>query len=429
VEKCLLIQLITKMYTLTLVAIATIIFSAFFSGVEIAFISSNKLQLELDKGSEKISSRVISFFSRNESNFITTMLIGNNVSLVIYGIVMAKLLTPYLQYFALNSYSLLFAQTIVSTTIILISAEFLPKSIFKIYANKTLRIFSLPIFCFFILFRPFAWIFMQASKIIIKLFFGQTLTESKQFFNKTDLDEYLHHINTNNKQDSSNVEVEMLQNTLELSAKKVRECMIPRTEIIALNINSSIEELKDKFIETKLSKILIYKNNIDSVVGYVHSSDLFRNPRNIRSLLLPIPFVPETMYAMQLLSDFIDGNKGVALVVDEFGGTSGMLTIEDVTEEIVGEIDDEHDINLQLVEKINDFEFSILARLDVIAINKDFNLNLPESDEYETIAGLVLHYLENIPKANDVIELDEYKITIKEVDDRSVIKVHLLVKH
>tara|TARA_B110000263_G_scaffold107507_1_gene93944 strand:+ start:293 stop:1582 length:1290 start_codon:yes stop_codon:yes gene_type:complete len=429
VEKCLLIQLITKMYTLTLVAIATIIFSAFFSGVEIAFISSNKLQLELDKGSEKISSRVISFFSRNESNFITTMLIGNNVSLVIYGIVMAKLLTPYLQYFALNSYSLLFAQTIVSTTIILISAEFLPKSIFKIYANKTLRIFSLPIFCFFILFRPFAWIFMQASKIIIKLFFGQTLTESKQFFNKTDLDEYLHHINTNSKQDSSNVEVEMLQNTLELSAKKVRECMIPRTEIIALNINSSIEELKDKFIETKLSKILIYKNNIDSVVGYVHSSDLFRNPRNIRSLLLPIPFVPETMYAMQLLSDFIDGNKGVALVVDEFGGTSGMLTIEDVTEEIVGEIDDEHDINLQLVEKINDFEFSILARLDVIAINKDFNLNLPESDEYETIAGLVLHYLENIPKANDVIELDEYKITIKEVDDRSVIKVHLLVKH
>jgi len=417
------------MYTLTLVAIATIIFSAFFSGVEIAFISSNKLQLELDKGSEKMSSRVISFFSRNESNFITTMLIGNNVSLVIYGIVMAKLLTPYLQYFALNSYSLLFAQTIVSTTIILISAEFLPKSIFKIYANKTLRIFSLPIFCFFILFRPFAWIFMQASKIIIKLFFGQTLTESKQFFNKTDLDEYLHHINTNSKQDSSNVEVEMLQNTLELSAKKVRECMIPRTEIIALNINSSIEELKDKFIETKLSKILIYKNNIDSVVGYVHSSDLFRNPRNIRSLLLPIPFVPETMYAMQLLSDFIDGNKGVALVVDEFGGTSGMLTIEDVTEEIVGEIDDEHDINLQLVEKINDFEFSILARLDVIAINKDFNLNLPESDEYETIAGLVLHYLENIPKANDVIELDEYKITIKEVDDRSVIKVHLLVKH
>jgi putative hemolysin len=410
-----------------LIAILTIILSAFFSGVEIAFVSSNKVQLELDKGTEKMSSRVISFFSRNESNFITTMLIGNNISLVVYGIVMTKLLTPFLQID--EPYSLLFVQTIISTTIILISAEFLPKSIFKIYANKTLRIFSLPIFCFFILFRPFAWVFMQISKIIIRLFFGQRLTESKHFFNKTDLDEYLSHLNSNIKEESSSVEVEMLQNTLDLSSKKVRECMIPRTEIIALNINSSIEVLKNKFIETKLSKILIYKNNIDSIVGYVHSSDLFRNPRNIRSLLLPIPFVPETMYAMQLLSDFIDGNKGVALVVDEFGGTSGMLTIEDVTEEIVGEIDDEHDINLNLVERINDFEFSVLARLDVIAINKDFNLNLPESDEYETIAGLVLHYLENIPAENDVINLDEYKITIKEVDDRSVIKVHLLVKN
>ena len=410
-----------------IIAILTIILSAFFSGVEIAFISSNKLQLELDKGSEKISSKVISFFSRNESNFITTMLIGNNVSLVIYGIIMAKLLTPYLQYFAFNSYYLLFVQTIISTSIILVAAEFLPKSIFKIYPNKTLRIFALPIFVFFILLKPFVWFFMQASNLIIKLFFGKVLTESKHFFNKTDLDEYLTHLNSNNTEDASLAEVEMLQNTLELSVKKVRECMIPRTEIIALNITSTIEELKAKFIETKLSKILIYKNNIDSVIGYVHSSDLFREPRNIRSLLLPIPFVPETMHAMQLLSDFIDRNQGVALVVDEFGGTSGMLTIEDVTEEIVGEIDDEHDTNLNLVEKINDFEFLIFARLDVIAINKNFNLNLPESDEYETIAGLVLHFLENIPEVNDIIEFEEYKITIKEVDDRSVIKVHLLV--
>ncbi len=410
-----------------LLACITIILSAFFSGVEIAFVSSNKLQLELDKGSGKISSKVITFFSSNESNFITTMLIGNNVSLVIYGIVMTKILTPSLECFAFNSYGLLFVQTIISTLIILISAEFLPKSIFKIYPNKILRIFSVPIFLFFILFTPFAWLFMHASRVIIKFFIGQELIESKQFFNKTDLDEYLNHINSNNE-DNSSVEVEMLQNTLELSSKKVRECMIPRTEIVALNINSSIEELRDKFIETKLSKILIYKHNIDSVVGYVHSSDLFRNPRNIRSLLLPIPFVPETMLAMKLLSDFIDEDKGVALVVDEFGGTSGMLTIEDVTEEIVGEIDDEYDTNLKLVEKINDNEYSILARLDVIAINKDFNLSLPESDEYETIAGLVLHYLENIPSENDVIDLEDYVITIKEVDDRSVIKVHLLVK-
>ena len=409
-------------------ALITIVLSAFFSGIEIAFVSSNKLQLELDKGSENISSKVIAFFSKNESNFITTMLIGNNISLVVYGIVMTKILSPYLDSFQLNSYLLLFVQTVISTSIILVTAEFLPKSIFKIYPNTTLRFFSFPIFCFFILFSPFAWLFIQVSKLIVKLFFGQTLTENKQFFNKTDLDDYLDHINSNNTQDSASVEVEMLQNTLDLSQKKVRECMIPRTEIIAMNINSTINDLKDKFIETKLSKILIYKNNIDSIIGYVHSSDLFRNPRNIRSLLLPLPFVPETMSAMQLLSDFIDENKGVALVVDEFGGTSGMLTIEDVTEEIVGEIDDEYDTNIKSVDKINDGEYSILARLDVISINKDFDLNLHESDEYETIAGLVLHYLENIPSVGDVIELEDYKITIKEVDDRSVIKAHLLVK-
>ena len=409
-------------------ALITIVLSAFFSGIEIAFVSSNKLQLELDKGSENISSKVIAFFSKNESNFITTMLIGNNISLVVYGIVMTKILSPYLDSFQLNSYLLLFVQTVISTSIILVTAEFLPKSIFKIYPNTTLRFFSFPIFCFFILFSPFAWLFIQVSKLIVKLFFGQTLTENKQFFNKTDLDDYLDHINSNNTQDSASVEVEMLQNTLDLSQKKVRECMIPRTEIIAMNINSTINDLKDKFIETKLSKILIYKNNIDSIIGYVHSSDLFRNPRNIRSLLLPLPFVPETMSAMQLLSDFIDENKGVALVVDEFGGTSGMLTIEDVTEEIVGEIDDEYDTNIKSVDKINDGEYSILARLDVISINKDFDLNLPESDEYETIAGLVLHYLENIPSVGDVIDLEEYRITINEVDDRSVIKVHLLVK-
>ena len=410
-------------------ALITIILSAFFSGIEIAFVSSNKLQLELDKGSENISSKVIAFFSKNESNFITTMLIGNNISLVVYGIVMTKILSPYLDSFQLNSYLLLFVQTVISTSIILVTAEFLPKSIFKIYPNTTLRFFSFPIFCFFILFSPFAWLFIQVSKLIVKLFFGQILAENKQFFNKTDLDDYLDHINSNNTQDSASVEVEMLQNTLDLSEKKVRECMIPRTEIIAMNINSTINDLKDKFIETKLSKILIYKNNIDSIIGYVHSSDLFRNPRNIRSLLLPLPFVPETMSAMQLLSDFIDENKGVALVVDEFGGTSGMLTIEDVTEEIVGEIDDEYDTNIKSVDKINDGEYSILARLDVISINKDFDLNLPESDEYETIAGLVLHYLENIPSVGDVIDLEDYRITINEVDDRSVIKVHLFVKN
>lgn len=205
--------------------------------------------------------------------------------------------------------------------------------------------------------------------------------------------------------------------------------MIPRTEIIALNVNSTVKELKEKFIETKLSKILIYKNNIDNIIGYVHSSDLFRNPRNIRSLLLPIPFVPETMFAMQLLSDFIDGDKGVAIVVDEFGGTSGMITIEDVTEEIVGEIEDEYDVDQQLIEKISDNEYLILARIDVLLLNKNLNLDIPESEEYETLAGYVLNYFENIPKIDEIIDQDEFKIIIKEVDDRSVIKILLQIKN
>ena len=411
------------------IALSTILLSAFFSGIEIAFVSSNKLQLELDKGNENISSKIISLFSRNESNFITTMLIGNNISLVVYGIAMTKLLTPVFQDYFFDTYVLLLIQTIVSTLIILVTAEFLPKSIFKIYPNTTLRLFSFPICCFYILFYPFALLFLNGSKIIMKIFFGQNLSESKHFFNKTDLDEYLTHINSNNEQAPNSVEVEMLQNTLQLSSKKIRECMIPRTEIIALNVNSTVKELKEKFIETKLSKILIYKNNIDNIIGYVHSSDLFRNPRNIRSLLLPIPFVPETMFAMQLLSDFIDGDKGVAIVVDEFGGTSGMITIEDVTEEIVGEIEDEYDVDQQLIEKISDNEYLILARIDVLLLNKNLNLDIPESEEYETLAGYVLNYFENIPKIDEIIDQDEFKIIIKEVDDRSVIKILLQIKN
>ena len=411
------------------IALITILLSAFFSGIEIAFVSSNKLQLELDKGNENISSKIISLFSRNESNFITTMLIGNNISLVVYGIAMTKLLTPIFQDYFFDTYVLLLIQTIVSTLIILVTAEFLPKSIFKIYPNTTLRLFSFPICCFYILFYPFALLFLNGSKIIMKIFFGQNLSESKHFFNKTDLDEYLTHINSNNEQAPNSVEVEMLQNTLQLSSKKIRECMIPRTEIIALNVNSTVKQLKEKFIETKLSKILIYKNNIDNIIGYVHSSDLFRNPRNIRSLLLPIPFVPETMFAMQLLSDFIDGDKGVAIVVDEFGGTSGMITIEDVTEEIVGEIEDEYDVGQQLIEKISDNEYLILARIDVLLLNKNLNLDIPESEEYETLAGYVLNYFENIPKIDEIIDQDEFKIIIKEVDDRSVIKILLQIKN
>ena len=409
-------------------ALITLSLSAFFSGVEIAFISSNKIKLELDKNSGKFPSNIISYFSKNDSDFITTMLVGNNIALVIYGILMTKFLTPFLSIFLFSSYSILLAQTLISTLIILVTAEFLPKAICKIYPNNILKIFAIPIFFFFILFRPFGWFFFHLSKIFIELFLRHKLLDNRKYFGRLDLDEYLNNIKTNDLGEDS-VEVEMMQNTLDLSSKKLRECMIPRTEIIAHDISSSVDELKNKFIETKLSKIIIFKNNIDNVIGYVHSSDLFKNPRNIKSLLLPIPFVPESMLAMQLLNDFIENDKGVALVVDEFGGTSGMLTIEDVTEEIVGEINDEHDKVSDEIERISEKEFFIPARLEVELVNKECLVSLPISDEYETIAGLVLSLLEDIPSEGDIIELDDYDLKINSVDDRSILSVTLKINY
>ena len=409
------------------IAIITLIFSAFFSGVEIAFISANKLQLELDKNTGKFPSKIISFFSKNESDFITTMLVGNNIALVVYGIVMTQILTPEFQDYFQSSFGLLLIQTIITTLIVLVTAEFLPKAIFRIYPNQILKLFSLPIWLFFILLRPIAILMLKLSQWILKFVFKQKHQEGKQVFGKTDLDEYLSNIKSSEDIKEKRVEVEMLQNALDLTDKKLRECMIPRTEIVAIDVNSPIQQLKDKFIKTKLSKILIYKENIDKVIGYVHSSDLFRDPKNIRSVLLPIPYVPESMFAMELLNQFIENNKGVALVVDEFGGTSGMLTIEDVTEEIVGEIVDEHD-----VEEITDIQLSkntykLFARLDVEMVNKKYDLMLPESDDYETIAGLILHYHEDIPVKNNVLKINEFKFTIINVNDNAIQEVQLEV--
>ena len=409
------------------IAISTLFFSAFFSGVEIAFISANKLKLELDKNTGKFPSNIITFFSKNESDFITTMLVGNNIALVVYGIVMTQILTPEITYYFSSDLALLFAQTIITTLIVLVTAEFLPKAIFRIYPNQILRIFSIPIWLFFIFFRPVALLMLFLSKLILKHLLGQKMEDGKQVFGKTDLDEYLSNVKSTDGVEDSRVEVEMLQNVLDLTDKKLRECMIPRTKLVAMDISSPINEIKNRFIATKLSKILIFKGNIDKVIGYIHSSDLFRNPQNVRSILLPIPFVPESMSVMQLLNQFIDSNKGVALVVDEFGGTSGMLSIEDVTEEIVGEIVDEHDVEEITDKKLAKNKYHLFALLDIELVNKKYDLTLPESDEYETIAGLILHHLEEIPQKNDVIKLEKFQFTIIKVNETAIQEVHLKV--
>ena len=409
------------------IAISTLLFSAFFSGVEIAFISANKLKLELDKNTGKFPANIITYFSKNESDFITTMLVGNNIALVVYGIVMTQILTPQITDYFNSDFSLLMVQTIITTLIVLVTAEFLPKAIFRIYPNQILRIFSIPIWLFFVFFRPVALLMLFLSKLVLKYLLGQKMEDGKQVFGKTDLDEYLSNVKSAEGVEDSRVEVEMLQNVLDLTDKKLRECMIPRTKLVAMDISSPINEIKNRFIATKLSKILIFKGNIDKVIGYIHSSDLFRNPQNVRSILLPIPFVPESMSVMQLLNQFIESNKGVALVVDEFGGTSGMLTIEDVTEEIVGEIVDEHDVEEITDKKLAKNKYQLFAGLDIELVNKKYNLTLPESDEYETIAGLILHHLEEIPQKNDVIKLEEFQFTIIKVNDTAIQEVQLKV--
>ena len=409
------------------IAISTLLFSAFFSGVEIAFISANKLKLELDKNTGKFPANIITYFSKNESDFITTMLVGNNIALVVYGIVMTQILTPQITDYFNSDFSLLMVQTIITTLIVLVTAEFLPKAIFRIYPNQILRIFSIPIWLFFVFFRPVALLMLFLSKLVLKYLLGQKMEVGKQVFGKTDLDEYLSNVKSAEGVEHSRVEVEMLQNVLDLTDKKLRECMIPRTKLVAMDISSPINEIKNRFIATKLSKILIFKGNIDKVIGYIHSSDLFRNPQNVRSILLPIPFVPESMSVMQLLNQFIESNKGVALVVDEFGGTSGMLTIEDVTEEIVGEIVDEHDVEEITDKKLAKNKYQLFAGLDIELVNKKYNLTLPESDEYETIAGLILHHLAEIPQKNDVVELEEFQFTIIKVNDTAIQEVQLKV--
>lgn len=409
------------------IAISTLLFSAFFSGVEIAFISANKLKLELDKNTGKFPANIITYFSKNESDFITTMLVGNNIALVVYGIVMTQILTPQITDYFNSDFALLLVQTIITTLIVLVTAEFLPKAIFRIYPNQILRIFSIPIWLFFVFFRPVALLMLFLSKLVLKYLLGQKMEDGKQVFGKTDLDEYLSNVKSAEGVEDSRVEVEMLQNVLDLTDKKLRECMIPRTKLVAMDISSPINEIKNRFIATKLSKILIFKGNIDKVIGYIHSSDLFRNPQNVRSILLPIPFVPESMSVMQLLNQFIDSNKGVALVVDEFGGTSGMLTIEDVTEEIVGEIVDEHDVEEITDKKLAKNKYLLFAGLDIELVNKKYNLTLPESNEYETIAGLILDHLEEIPQKNDVIKLEEFQFTIIKVNDTAIQEVQLKV--
>ncbi len=409
------------------IIISSLIASAFFSGSEIAFVTANRLKIELDSQKGSLSGKLLSYFVKNDNRFIAALLLGNNIALVIYGIWMAELLLEPLEGLVTNKSLVLTIQTVLSTLLILFTAEFLPKATFQINPNRTLHFLALPLMIIYVLLYPFTMFTILLSNGILRLANVDT-KNSTTAFSKIDLDDYVKDMNERMNESGTNElenEMQILQNALGFSEVKARDCMIPRTDIVALEIEDEIETLKNQFIKTGLSKIIIYRDSIDNVIGYTHSYDLFKKPEAIKNILLPISFVPEAIPAKQLLEQFTKQSGNISIVVDEYGGTSGLVTIEDVIEEIFGDIEDEHDKDQLIEEQLSDHRYLFSARQEIDYLNDTFELNLEESTEYETLGGLVIHHLETIPEEGEVLELPNCKIIIKAVSDRRIELVEL----
>ncbi len=410
------------MNSITLILIGLLL-SAFFSGMEIAFVAANKLKVEVDKQKGGFSARLLSRFVRSESSFISTMLVGNNIALVVYGISFAALLEPMLQGIMPTVFSgdisILLMQTIISSLIILIFAEFLPKTLFRINPNRFLGIFALPVTVIYYLLYPIISFTMAISNFIMKNLLHTDVINTRKVFDAIDMDNFLREFGEGHDEShESRREIQMFKNAIEFPDIKLRECLIPRTEVIAVSQNESIDAIRKIFSETGLSKVLVYKESIDDIVGYVHAFDFFSKPQSIRDIIRPVLLVPETMHANKLLQNLIQQRKSIAVVLDEFGGTAGIITIEDIMEEIFGEIDDEYDVG-DLVEKhtgSNDYVFS--ARLEIDYLNEKYKLNLPDSEEYETLGGLILNYFESIPPKGEELKINNLKFKILQVSEK-----------
>jgi CBS domain containing-hemolysin-like protein len=377
--------------------------------MEIAFVSSNKLRFELDKKQRSLTSSILSIFYNHPEQYISTMLVGNNVCLVIYGLLMARILTPWLTPLE-NQFLITFVQTIIATAIVLVTGEFLPKSIFRVNSNFWLRTFSFLLLIFYVVLYPIASFVTWLSLGILRLFGVKSNSSAHQnAFSRVDLN-YLIQESFENQEDKKDVgnEVKIFQNALDFSKVKLRDCLVPRTEIVALDYDVDMETLKQTFIETGFSKIPIYKGNIDNIVGYIHSSEMFQHQQNWREHINQIPIVPENMAAQKLMKIFMKEKKSIAVVVDEFGGTAGIVTLEDIMEEIFGEIEDEHDTHDYIAEQTGENEYLFSGRLEISEINEKFHLNLPESDAYDTIAGFILYHHQHFPKLNEIIQIDNY---------------------
>ena len=385
--------------------------SAFFSGMEIAFVSVDKLRFEMEKKPGIISS-ILSYFFHHSNNFISTMLVGNNIVLVVYGMLMAQIIeTHWLAGIPMNQFALLLIETVISTLIILVVGEFLPKTLFKINPNLMMKVFAIPLYLFYIILYPISKFSSGLSYIFLRLF-GMDLNKdvSDKAFGRVDLDYFVtSSIENAENEDELDTEVKIFHNAMDFSSVKIRDCIVPRTEIVAVDVADPMSKLMNEFIESGISKVIVYDGNIDNIVGYIHSSEMFRNPTDWHKSIKKIPIVPETMSAHKLMSIFMQEKKSIAVVVDEFGGTSGIVSLEDLVEEIFGDIEDEHDNTSYICKQVGENEYLLSGRMEIEKVNETLDLDLPESDDYLTVAGLILDVYQSFPKLHDVVTIGKYE--------------------
>jgi magnesium and cobalt exporter, CNNM family len=419
--------------TLSIVIILiSLILSAFFSGMEIAYVSANKIHIEIEKKQEGVLANVLRRLTRKPSKFIATMLVGNNITLVVYGIYMGELIVTlmYPEFKGVESlpFRIILVQTVISTLIILLTAEFLPKVFFQIYSNKLVKVFALPAYFFYLLFSLISSFIMWISDIILKYVFKTEGDEVQLAFSKVELGDYIsEQVEAANEEEELDTEIQIFQNALEFSEVKAREVMIPRTEIKAVELHENPRSLSRIFTDTGYSKVLVFKDTIDDIIGYVHSFEMFRKPRTIKSVMLPVEYVPETMLISDVLESLTKKRKSIAVVLDEYGGTSGIITVEDIVEELFGEIQDEHDSVELEEEQTGEFEYRFSARLEVDYINEEYKLDLPESENYETLGGLIVNHLGDIPEKGELLRIDRYEFTVLEVTNTKINLLQLKV--
>ncbi len=400
------------MTSLIIALLVAMIFSAFFSGMEIAFVSSNRLLAEVAR-EKSLSQRAIDLFYRHPSNFVSTMLVGNNIALVIYGILFAQIFDQTL-FLTLDDASRVTADTLLSTLVVLFTGEFLPKTIFKSNPNGMLSFFALPAWICYVALWPISRFATLLSKGLLRLVgIKMTKDEDDKEFTKVDLD-YLVQTSLDNANDNEKIdeEVRIFQNALDFSETRVRDCMVPRTEMDAVEDTASIEQLKQLFVESGHSKIVVYHEDIDHIVGYIHSQEMFRNPQDWRNSIRPIAFVPETMLASKMMQMLLQQKRSLGIVVDEFGGTSGLIALEDIVEEIFGDIEDEHDSVHYIAKRLDNGEYMLSARLEIEKVNELFDLDLPESDDYMTVGGYILHEYQSFPKLNEIVKIGHFEFKI-----------------